>query len=219
MKTLLFPSLAMARCKNVRGWTYGYSPIDDESIRGGVGGVLVVCNDVTVNHETMEALRINRERLQLSLDAGVIGTWDWHVEEDKVFANARFADLYGVDPAAAARGVPLSVFVANIHPEDIDRVDAAIQETLKGSDTFSQEYRLIQADDSIRWVLARGHCQRGAGGEVSRFPGAVIDITDRKEAERHSGDVDRRVAPSREEYPCHRAGDCQPELARRRFDR
>lgn len=26
-------------------WTYGFSPIDDE--RGGVGGVLVVCNDVT----------------------------------------------------------------------------------------------------------------------------------------------------------------------------
>lgn len=26
-------------------WTYGYSPIDDEN--GGVGGVLVICNDVT----------------------------------------------------------------------------------------------------------------------------------------------------------------------------
>ncbi|MBA3810838.1 MAG: PAS domain-containing protein [Caulobacteraceae bacterium] len=34
-------------------WTYGYSPIDDED---GVGGVLVVCNDVTREHRVKESL-------------------------------------------------------------------------------------------------------------------------------------------------------------------
>jgi two-component sensor histidine kinase len=34
-------------------WTYGYSPIDDDD---GVGGVLVVCNDVTEQHLAREAL-------------------------------------------------------------------------------------------------------------------------------------------------------------------
>ena len=28
-------------------WTYGFSPIDDEAQPNGIGGVLVVCNDVT----------------------------------------------------------------------------------------------------------------------------------------------------------------------------
>lgn len=37
-------------------WTYGYSPIDDGA--GGVGGVLVVCNDVTEKHLEMERLRV-----------------------------------------------------------------------------------------------------------------------------------------------------------------
>jgi PAS domain-containing protein len=36
-------------------WTYSYSPIIDEA--GGVGGVLVVCMDVTEQHQTMAALR------------------------------------------------------------------------------------------------------------------------------------------------------------------
>ena len=36
-------------------WTYGYSPIDDGD--GRVGGVLVVCNDVTVRHKAAERLR------------------------------------------------------------------------------------------------------------------------------------------------------------------
>ncbi len=35
-------------------WTYSYSPIDDGA---RVGGVLVVCNDVTQEHQTREALR------------------------------------------------------------------------------------------------------------------------------------------------------------------
>jgi two-component sensor histidine kinase len=35
-------------------WTYSYGPID---IEGGVGGVLVVCNDVTAQHLTNEALK------------------------------------------------------------------------------------------------------------------------------------------------------------------
>jgi signal transduction histidine kinase len=35
-------------------WTYGYSPIDDD---GKVGGVLVVCNDITEQHHAAEKLR------------------------------------------------------------------------------------------------------------------------------------------------------------------
>ena len=38
-------------------WTYGYSPIDDDAQPHGVGGVLVVCNDVTQEHLAREALR------------------------------------------------------------------------------------------------------------------------------------------------------------------
>lgn len=41
-------------------WTYGYSPID---LEGRVGGVLVVCTDVTEQHRTTEALRDSTRRL------------------------------------------------------------------------------------------------------------------------------------------------------------
>jgi two-component sensor histidine kinase len=46
-------------------WTYSYSPIDDETKPGGVGGVLVVCNDVTERHRLVETLRANEEHLRL----------------------------------------------------------------------------------------------------------------------------------------------------------
>ncbi len=46
-------------------WTYSYSPIDDETKPGGVGGVLVVCNDVTERHRLVETLRTNEVHLKL----------------------------------------------------------------------------------------------------------------------------------------------------------
>jgi two-component sensor histidine kinase len=42
-------------------WTYSYSPID---IEGRVGGVLVICNDVTTHHLAAEALKDGNARLQ-----------------------------------------------------------------------------------------------------------------------------------------------------------
>jgi PAS domain S-box-containing protein len=166
-------------------WTYSYSPIDDETKVGGVGGVLVVCNDVTGRHRAMEALRVSKERLQLALDAGVVGVWDWHIAEDRFFADEKFARLYGVDPELAAAGAPLRAFIANIHPDDVARVEIAIEKTVRTGGEYSSEYRLRQPDNSVRWVLARGYCLRDENGKPVRFPGAAVDISERKEAEEH----------------------------------
>ncbi len=46
-------------------WTYSFSPIDDETKPGGIGGVLVVCNDVTERHRMVDALRANEEHRTL----------------------------------------------------------------------------------------------------------------------------------------------------------
>ena len=166
-------------------WTYGYSPIDDETEVGGVGGVLVVCNDVTERHRAMDALRASKERLRLALDAGVVGVWDWHIPEDRVFTDEKFARLYGVDPALADGGAPMRAFMTNIHPADVARVEREIETAVQTGGELISEYRLLQWDESVRWVLARGYCLRNEQGRPVRLPGAAVDITDRKDAEEH----------------------------------
>ncbi len=44
-------------------WTYGYSPIDDEAAPHGIGGVLVVCRDVTHEHAAHASAEQERARL------------------------------------------------------------------------------------------------------------------------------------------------------------
>jgi signal transduction histidine kinase/PAS domain-containing protein len=45
-------------------WTYSYSPIDDESVPGGIGGVLVVCSETT--QQVLTARKLASERDQLT---------------------------------------------------------------------------------------------------------------------------------------------------------
>jgi PAS domain S-box-containing protein len=149
-------------------------------------------------NEELEALHRNEERLTLALAAGVVGTWDWLVQENKVFANERFARTYGVNPDEALRGAPVETFVKAIHPDDRERVRLRIEEAVAKGGDFSEEYRLVQADGSIRWVLARGRCYHDENGRATRFPGATTDITERKQAEQRatllSEEINHRVS-------------------------
>ncbi len=165
-------------------WTYGYSPIDDPSAPGGIGGALVVCNDVTPQHLAREALRMAEERARLALAAtDSLGVWDWDIPNDIVRADGPFARVYGVDPEAARHGVAIADFTRTIHPDDTAAVGAAIEDAMRTGDEFVAEYRLVQADGGSRWVSARGRCLFGPDGAPLRFPGVSMDITARKLAE------------------------------------
>jgi PAS domain S-box-containing protein len=68
-----------------------------------------------------------------------------------------------------------------VHPDDLEEVTRAIRVALASAGEFSTEYRLA-TDTSTRWLLARGRCYHDDQGRPLRFPGILVDITERKEA-------------------------------------
>ena len=136
----------------------------------------------------------SEERLPLALSAGRgIGTWDWDVAADRVVADERLARLYGVTPDRAREGAPIAEFFAGIHPDDAARVQERVAHAVASGELFSEEYRLIQADGSVAWVLAEGRCKLSAEGAPLRFPGVSFDITDRRQAEQRLHDLNAEL--------------------------
>jgi PAS domain S-box-containing protein len=165
-------------------FTLGYSPVADLEAPCGVGGVLVTAVETTDRVLTEAALRASEERYELALGAaGAIGTWDWDIVNNRVIANAAFAERYSVEPEIARAGTPIDGFVAGIHPDDRDRVNGEITECMASRTEFASEYRLIKPDGSVCWVFARGRCIYDDAGNPVRLPGATVDITERKLAE------------------------------------
>ncbi|KQT45299.1 histidine kinase [Aureimonas sp. Leaf454] len=161
-------------------------PLSDEADRPI--GYLKILRDKTIEEAHRREIETSRERLQFALDASaLVGTWDWDVVGDLVYADQRFADLYGVDAERAAAGAPLGLYSAGIHPDDLARVQAEIEAALTTGEPYSSEYRTIDIKGDLHWVRARGRCFLGAEGKPERFPGAIVDITgERRRAARQA---------------------------------
>jgi two-component sensor histidine kinase len=77
---------------------------------------------------------------------------------------------------------------ANLHPDDVERVRAAVATALDPADPrpYAHEYRVQRRDGEVRWVETHGLAYfEGAGPErqVVSFIGTAQDITERKERE------------------------------------
>lgn len=111
------------------------------------------------------------------------GAWVWDAAEGRLYADARFASLCGLDPAEARAGLPLEAFVAGVVPEDRLRVKIAVAGVTHGSEHFAKTYRVRGRDGAIRWVSAHGQATHDEGQALVRFEGLLNDITDQKRVE------------------------------------
>ena len=76
------------------------------------------------------------------------------------------------------------LWTRGIHPDDQLRVHAAYEAmTTGGSARFEEEYRVIQPDGAVRWVLDSGTPIRNGGPAIVSIGGVARDITERKETE------------------------------------
>jgi PAS domain S-box-containing protein len=140
--------------------------------------------DITDRKLTEEALRDSEERLRLALSAARdMGSFDWDIQLDRCIADARFCAIFGIDPEAGNRGLPMAAALANIHPEDWPEVERRARHTLDAGGDFIMDYRVQTTPQTLRWVSARGNCLRDNDGTPVRFSGVILDITERKVTE------------------------------------
>ena len=145
-------------------------------------GVSVYLTDVTERKRAEQDLRETMEQLEVATSAGSVGLWTWDIREDVVTTDEYLAEMYGVDPEAAAAGVPMDAFYEPIHEDDEETTRERLTRAVEETGELEAEYRVRDAEGEIRWVLARGEVEYD-DGEPRWIRGAVSDITERKERE------------------------------------
>jgi PAS domain S-box-containing protein len=163
-------------------WTYGYSPIDDGH---QIGGVLVICRDVTEEHAATAALREREAELARVQQIGRIGGLE--VDLTTGFRNRRSPEyllIHGL-PADAANESHED-WVRRIHPDDREATDRKFRDAVKaGVRDYAVQYRIIRpSDGQVRWISVKSVIERDATGKAVRLVGAHTDVTEQMVAER-----------------------------------
>ncbi|MBL4856286.1 PAS domain-containing protein [Idiomarina loihiensis] len=139
--------------------------------------------DVTERKQLQIALEMERNRLQLILDATRLGTWEWNPQTGVTIFNQRWANMFGWD----ARELETNVesWSSRLHPEDYDDVWQAIKNHLDGVTPFYESlHRIRHRDGHWVYVLDRGKIiERDNEGRAIRYTGTVTDVTEQKKAE------------------------------------
>ena len=176
-------------------WTYGYSPIDEDD---GIGGVLVVCRDVTKDVLAAAALREREAELARVQQIGRIGGLE--VDLRTGFRNRRSPEyllIHGLPPDAANE--THEDWVQRIHPEDREAAEKKFRDAVAGDvREYSVQYRIIRpSDGETRWISVKSTIERDENGTAIRLVGAHSDVTEQVVADlalRQSEEQYRKLA-------------------------
>jgi diguanylate cyclase (GGDEF)-like protein/PAS domain S-box-containing protein len=152
-----------------------------------VQGVVVNASDVTDRIEA-EAAASSPTLFRQVADSAPVMLWMTDTSGGAVFFNRRWYEFTGRAPDEELD----QGWQAGLHPDDRERVAAAVRDRFGNREPYEIDYRVRTADGSHRRVVDVGVPRYDAEGRFAGHVGTVIDVTDRIEAE-----AARRLSESR----------------------
>lgn len=134
---------------------------------------------IEIQKKLEKDLNESRERYSLALEGANAGIWEWDVKNNHIMYSSQFCNLLGFKKEELHDTV--EVFKQQIlHPEDVERTFALVDECFKNRKTFSIEYRLRTKDGGYKWFLSGGVVKFDTLGVPVKMVGSIIDIDEKK---------------------------------------
>lgn len=123
------------------------------------------------------------KRLELALEGGGLGFWDWNVATNKVEFSDRWCAMLGYRVEELAQD--FSTWEKLIHEEDLPKAIRAIERYFAGETTeYAIEFRMQHKNGNWHWIASRGRVFAvDDAGKPLRAVGTHQDVTERKLAQ------------------------------------
>jgi PAS domain S-box-containing protein len=178
-------------------WRSVHSPSDQQLVRLDLYARQAA--DFIDRCRTEEALQESGRRLQLALDAGRMGTWEWCIATGRVKWSPTLEAIHGLEPGTFAG--TFEAYQQDMHPDDVEQVRSSIARTLETGEDHFVEYRIIWPDGTVHWVEGRGSVVKSDSGAPLGMTGMCTDVTARKLAEDSIRESERRFRTMADSAP------------------
>lgn len=168
----------MRKDKGIRIVLWNSANITDKE--GRIVTTIAQGMDITERKKLLEKLENNKIRLDIAIEASLIGVWELNLIDDTSIRNLIHDQIFGYTKMLPEWGA--KTLFEHIVPEDGPSVRAAFNEAMKTEKLYF-ECRIIWPDKSIHWITATGKVLRDGAGKPQKILGTIIDITKRKKTE------------------------------------
>jgi PAS domain S-box-containing protein len=147
-----------------------------EELAMDVGFAMDVTRSEAERTRATTALRESQARLERAVRAGNVGLWEWSLVSRHVYYSAQWKRQLGFEDHELDGD--FEAWRSRIHPEDVDRAIAAINDYLRGTAPHLElEYRCRHKDGSYRYMLAHATVLLDERGTPIALLGAHVDVT------------------------------------------
>jgi PAS domain S-box-containing protein len=110
------------------------------------------------------------------------GSWAWNPATGELFWSKEMYRIYGFDPRDGPP--PYDALLPRLHPADLPAANQTAEAAVRDRKGFDMGYRVVHPDGTVAHIRTVGHPVLDASGKLVEFIGTVVDVTERKKAER-----------------------------------
>ena len=164
-----------------------------EAQRDAAGHVVQLrgtAQDITERRLAQEELRESEKRFHLAAQAGKMFAYAWDATTDEIACSPESAQILRMDMATPTTGQQA---LAGVHPEDRERLTAAVAKLCPDMPCLEISFRVIRPDGTLIWAEMSSRAHFDEQGRMSRIVGMVADITERKRTEEELRESEERL--------------------------
>src|SRR6266852_3470093 len=135
--------------------------------------------DIDERRRSEEKLRRSESYLSEAQKLSQTGSFGWDVSSGEIYWSEETSKIFQHDRAVKPT---LELVLQQIHPDDRDRVQRALDHATNEKTDFDIEHRLLMPDSSVKHVHVLAHALETSSGNLE-YVGAVTDVTATKQAE------------------------------------
>lgn len=169
-------------------FNYSFIPLLDS--KGEIYGVMNTGMDITDLHLAREKVQSSEEQLRMAIDASGMGTYEIDLLTNQIKTSGNFKSIWPVEGEISNEKI-----TSRLHPDDLAVRERAHQQAHQ-SGIISYQARILNEDNSMRWVRINGKIIKDSQGNSVKIAGVIEDIEKQKVFEEK---MKKQVSQSMEE--------------------